>query len=34
MKKNINIFEKYFVRLFNSKSYFKHRIRRLIDKKK
>ena len=34
MRKKINIFEKYFVRLFNSKSYLKHRIRRLIDKKK
>ena len=34
MEKNINMFEKYFARLFNSKSYLKHRIRRLIDKKK
>ena len=32
MEKNINMFEKYFARLFNSKSYLKHRIRRLIDK--
>ena len=34
MKTNKNIMENFFIKLVNSKSYIKNRIRRLIDKKK
>ena len=34
MKNNLNFIEKIFHRLFNFNSYVKHRLRRLIDKKK